>query len=271
MEISLAYSPCPNDTFAFHAMINSLVDTEGLSFKVHLADVEELNQSALRGEFEVTKLSYHGFFDVAQKYVMLTSGSALGFNNGPLLVQKRGGNFTPDGLIAIPGVHTTAALLLKTAYRECRNLKPMLFSDIEGAVLSGEVDAGVLIHEGRFTYAGKGLELVRDLGEFWQGSFGFPIPLGGIAVRRDLPKELILKINRVLRRSIEYAFANPHASAGYVMANAQELTLDVQQKHINLFVNDFTVDIGEQGRSAVEFLYSKYAEGRSCERVELFI
>lgn len=271
MEINLAYSPCPNDTFAFHAMINGLVDTEGLTFKVHLADVEELNQSAIRGEFEVTKLSYHGFFEVAERYVMLNSGSALGFNNGPLLVQKEGGDFNSGSLIAIPGMHTTAALLLKTAYPQCTNVKPMLFSDIEGAVLSGEVDAGVLIHEGRFTYRDKGLKLVQDLGEFWQESFGVPIPLGGIAVRRDICREVMLKVGRVLKRSVEYAFANPNASAAYVMENAQELTAEVQQKHINLFVNNFTVDLGEQGRRAVEFLYTKYAGGEKKSELELFI
>lgn len=271
MELKLAFSPCPNDTFAFHAMINSLVDTEGLSFNVYMADVEELNNLAKKGELDICKLSYHAYFSLLSNYIMLTSGSALGFNNGPLLVKKEGTIFNPNNVIAIPGEHTTAALLLKTAYKNCTNLKPMLFSKIENAILNNEVNAGVLIHEGRFTYKSKGLELITDLGEFWQNNFHHPIPLGGIAVKRNMPIDLAKKINRVLRRSIEYAFLHPDKSSSFITDNAQEITKEVQEKHIKLFVNNFTLDIGEEGMEAVEFMYSKYCIENNFNKNKLFI
>lgn len=264
MELSLAFSPCPNDTFAFHALINSLVDTEGLTFRVEMADVEELNMRAAQGRYDICKLSYHAFFTIADKYAMLRSGSALGFNNGPLLVKKGpAGNPVPENpLIAIPGTHTTAALLLQTAYREYNRLRPMLFSDIEKAVLEGEVDAGVLIHEGRFTYREKGLELIKDLGEFWQEKFNSPIPLGGIAVKRELQKDgLEQKINRVLKKSILYAYEHPGDSREFIRENAREISAKVQQEHIKLFVNDFTLDIGGKGEEAVRVLYDQYLLG----------
>lgn len=261
MELSLAFSPCPNDTFAFHALINSLVDMEGLTFRTEMADVEELNRRAAQGRYDVCKLSYHAFFTIADQYAMLRSGSALGFNNGPLLVKKKntGKTLPPNPLIAIPGIHTTAALLLATAYREYNRLRPMLFSDIEKAILDEEVDAGVLIHEGRFTYGEKGLELIKDLGEFWQETFNSPIPLGGIAVKRELQKSgLAQKINRVLKRSISYAYEHPGDSREFITENAREISAEVQQEHIRLFVNDFTLDIGDKGEKAVHVLYDQY-------------
>lgn len=261
MELSLAFSPCPNDTFAFHALMNSLVDTEGLTFRAEMADVEELNIRAAQGRYDVCKLSYHAFFTIADQYVMLRSGSALGFNNGPLLVKKgaAGKPFPESPLVAIPGAHTTAALLLQTAYREYNRLRPMLFSDIEKAVLDGEVDAGVLIHEGRFTYREKGLELIKDLGKFWQENFHIPVPLGGIAVKRELQKNgLAQKINRALKRSILYAYEHPGDSREFITENAREISAEVQQQHIKLFVNDFTLDIGEKGEEAVRVLYDQY-------------
>lgn len=263
MNLTLAFSPCPNDTFAFHALINGLVDTEGLSFEVEMADVEELNFRASQGKYDICKLSYHAFFTLARQYIMLRSGSALGFNNGPLFVKKAGTPLPPSRqpLIAIPGMHTTAALLLKTAYPEYHLLRPMLFSEIEQAVLENRVDAGVLIHEGRFTYRDKGLELIQDLGEFWQNSFGHPIPLGGIAVKRSLLcNALEQKINRVLHRSIRYAYAHPEHSQEFITAHARELSPQVQQAHIRLFVNDFTLEIGKAGEEAVEFMYHKYLQ-----------
>lgn len=268
MKISLAYSPCPNDTFAFHAMTHSLVDTEGLEFDLCLKDVQELNEAAFRGEYDVCKLSYHAFFTMADRYLMLNCGSALGFNNGPILVKRAGANINfndtfnkelyENGVVAIPGEQTTAALLLKVAYPKIKNVRPILFSEIEGAILRSEVDAGVLIHEGRFVYREKGLELIRDLGEFWQSTFKSAIPLGGIAVRRDL--ECASKVERVLRRSIEYARAHPEASADYVAQNAQELSPQVQRKHVELFVNDYTLDVGSEGKEAVYLMYDKFLE-----------
>lgn len=261
MTLSLAYSPCPNDTFAFHAMVHGLIDTEGLSFNVDLADVEQLNKRAEEEKYDVCKLSYHAFFYICDRYVMLRSGSALGYNNGPLFVSDRilNGQFSRLK-IAIPGEKTTGALLLRIAYPECTNLTPVLFSQIEERVLSGEFDAGVLIHEGRFTYAAKGLKLIEDLGTFWQAKTGKPIPLGGIAVSRRLSVEMGQKVNRVLRRSIEFAFRNPELSEEYVCSNALELDRDIQKRHIELFVNNYSTDIGEAGIDAVYSLYDKALE-----------
>ncbi len=261
MELSLAFSPCPNDTYIFHAMINSLVDTEGLTFNVKMEDVEELNKQAKSGQIDVCKMSYNAYFSLIDKYIMLRSGSALGYNNGPLFVKKAGKEIESNNpLVAIPGISTSAALLLKTAYPSYTNLTPMLFSNIEQAVLNGEVDAGVLIHEGRFTYKDKGLELVCDLGEYWQSNFGHPIPLGGIAVNRDLPLDIKQKIGRVLKRSIIYANEHPTESSSFITANAQEIAEDVQKKHIALFVNNYTLDIGKEGEDAVQFMYKKFRE-----------
>ena len=298
MELSLAFSPCPNDTYIFHAMINSLVDTEGLRFNVRMADVEELNKLAQCGKIDICKLSYNAFFSLVDKYCMLRSGSALGYNNGPLFVKKAGkdikfsnsqyrnnnpliasGNTlisSNNPLIAIPGVNTSAALLLKTAYPNYTNLIPMLFSNIEQAVLNEEVEAGVLIHEGRFTYKDKGLELICDLGEFWQDSFKHPIPLGGIAVNRILPLDVQQRVGRVLKRSILYANEHPSESANFIKENAQEIATDVQKKHIALFVNDFTIDIGSEGENAVQFMYSKHQQSiknrsNSIHTTNLFI
>ncbi|MFA5849659.1 MAG: 1,4-dihydroxy-6-naphthoate synthase [Bacteroidales bacterium] len=274
MTLSLAYSPCPNDTFAFHAMVNGLVDTEGLNFYVELADVEQLNKSAAEEKYDVCKLSYHAFFYLCDRYAMLRSGSALGYNNGPLFVSERVLNGQFSGLkIAIPGEKTTAALLLKIAYPECTNLAPIIFSQIEERVLSGEFDAGVLIHEGRFTYAAKGLKLIEDLGTYWQTKTGKPIPLGGIAVSRKLSLETGQKVNRVLRRSIEFAFRNPELSKDYICSNARELDPDIQKRHIELFVNEYSTDIGESGIDAVYSLYDKALEiePKIIKRDNLFI
>lgn len=285
MTLSLAYSPCPNDTFAFHAMVHGLIDTEDLSFFVELADVEQMNIRATEEKYDVCKLSYYAFFFVCDRYAMLRSGSALGYNNGPLFVTRKESKelFNEDGSvnrrlpadlkIAVPGVMTTGALLLRVAYPECKNLTSVTFSQIEERVLSGEFDAGVLIHEGRFTYEGKGLKLIEDLGNFWQISTGDPIPLGGIAVSRKLNGEMQQKVNRVLRRSIEFAFKNPDLSKDYVCSNARELDADIQKKHIELFVNDYSIDIGEVGTDAVYSLYNKALEiePKIIKRDNLFI
>ena len=260
MKLTLAYSPCPNDTFAFHAMVHRLLNTYELEFEVKLADVEQLNKSAFNEEYDICKMSYGAYFGLCDKYVMLRSGSALGFNNGPLLVHKAEKQPTPQKLasykIAIPGEHTTAALLLKTAYPQCKNLVPLLFSDIEEAVLSGEFDAGLLIHEGRFTYEKRGLKLIRDLGSYWHDTTGLPIPLGGIAIRREL-LPYGKKINEILLSSIIFAFENPESSASYIGKFAKEMDPEVQKSHIELYVNEFTKDIGSVGKQAVEALYEK--------------
>lgn len=257
MKIKIGFSPCPNDTYIFDALIHHRIDTEGLIFEPILADVEALNQMAFCGDLEITKLSYHAFAHVLDQYALLESGSALGRNCGPLLIAKR--PLTTDeinqGPIAIPGKLTTANFLLSLAYPQAAHKTEMLFSDIEKAVSSEEVVAGLIIHENRFTYQEKGLLKIMDCGAYWESNFGHPIPLGGIAVRRDLDQEVQKKINRVLYRSVEYAFAHPEASRDYVQAHAQEMEPAVQQKHIALYVNQFSQALGEEGRAAIEALF----------------
>lgn len=260
-KLSLAFSSCPNDTFMFHALVHGLVDTEGLTFDVDIHDVEELNERAQHDRYDVTKMSYHGWFTVRDRYALLSSGSALGWDCGPLLVRRACDESVmrrPGLRIAVPGRFTTGALLCTLAYPGLGEQIPMLFSDIESAVSCGEVDLGVLIHEGRFTYRDKGLELVRDLGAWWQETSGCPIPLGLIAVRKSLGPEIAARFDRVLHRSISYAFAHPEASQDYVASYARELSAAIQRKHIDLFVNRFSLDLGEEGRRAVDTLYERY-------------
>ena len=259
MKLTLGFSTCPNDTFVFDAMIHQKVDTEGLQFEVVLADVEELNKNAFSGTIDITKLSYHAFAYIANSYKLLTSGSALGYKNGPLLISKH--KIYPDEVknikIAIPGKHTTANLLFSIVYPNVKQKKEYLFSDIEEAILDGEVDAGVIIHENRFTYEKKGLKKIIDLGEEWEEKTGNPIPLGGIVIHRKFDSETMLKVNRVLKRSVEFAFNNPDSSYSYVKNYAQELDDDVIKKHIELYVNNFTLDLGEIGKDAVIALFER--------------
>jgi 1,4-dihydroxy-6-naphthoate synthase len=258
-KISLGFSTCPNDTFIFDAMVHHKIDTENLEFDVVLGDVEELNSKALQNELDVTKISYHAFSKIAHNYLLLDSGSALGYRNGPLLISKRKiySDELNDVKIAIPGVNTTANLLLSIAFPEAKNKKEFLFSNIEDAILDNEVDAGLIIHENRFTYEKKGLKKIIDLGEYWEKETGLPIPLGGIAVSRNLNHNQQLKINRVLKRSVEYAFANPKSAYPYIKQYAQEMDEDVMYKHIELYVNNFTIELGTHGRKAIEILYEK--------------
>ncbi|PYR82751.1 MAG: 1,4-dihydroxy-6-naphthoate synthase [Acidobacteria bacterium] len=261
MKLTLAFSPCPNDCFMFDALVHQRIDCEGLEFDVRLADVEALNKAAFAGDVDVTKLSYHAYAYCARDYVLLDAGSALGRNCGPLLVSKRpiSREEVASGAlrIAIPGTYTTANFLLGLAFPAARNKTELLFSDIERAVLDGRFDAGLIIHENRFTYAAKGLQKIVDLGEFWEGETGAPIPLGGIVVRRSLPDAVKEAVNRLVRRSVEYAFAHRSASLPYVRAHAQEMSEQVMYRHIDLYVNDFSVDLGPDGRRAVELLFEK--------------
>jgi len=253
MILSLAISPCPNDTFMFWAMLHQRVETFGLTFTVAMRDIEQLNRAATEQEFDVVKISYAHFPKVAQNYRLLAAGSALGFGNGPLLVSRR--KIYPDEVphlrIAIPGVDTTANMLLSMAYPTAANKKVYLFSDIEEAVLSDEADAGLLIHETRFTYEQKGLRKIMDLGEFWEKKTGLPLPLGAIAVRRNLSEETIHHLNTALSESVRYALQNPHAADDFVLRHAKTMDIDVCRKHIDLYVNDFSVDLGEKGKQAV--------------------
>lgn len=262
MDLTLGFSTCPNDTFIFDAMVNRRIDTEGLRFNLHLADVEELNQLAFASTLDISKVSYHAFAYLSADYQLLSAGSALGFNNGPLLISKH--KIFPDELdglqIAIPGKYTTANLLLSIAYPNLQHIKEYLFSDIEEVILSGEADAGVIIHENRFTYQAKGLKKIVDLGEYWDQQTGLPIPLGGIIVKRSLPQTIRLKINRVLRSSVEYALANPNDSLPFVRKHAQSMDESVMRSHIELYVNDFSVDLGTKGREAITALFDKGVE-----------
>ena len=261
MTLSLGFSPCPNDCFMFDAIVNRRIDLEGLEFAPHLADVEALNQAAFAGEADVTKLSYHAYAYCIDRYVLLDAGSALGRNCGPLLISKRG--ITKDEVaagdlrIAIPGKFTTANFLLGLAFPKAQDKTPLLFSEIEGALLDGRFDAGLIIHENRFTYQAKGLKKIIDLGEFWESETGAPIPLGGIVIKRSLPDDVKQRANRVLRRSVEFAFANRTASLDYVRAHAQEMSEEVMYKHIDLYVNQFSIDLGPEGRRAVELLFER--------------
>lgn len=257
MHLTLGFSPCPNDTFIFDALVHNRIDTEGLTFELVMEDVEALNHRALRHELAVTKLSYHAFAYLVDAYALLESGSALGNGVGPLLIAK-----SPDvesiinqSVVAIPGTYTTANFLFSLAYPEAQNKQEFVFHDIEGAVLRGDVAAGVIIHENRFTYQNHGLVKLMDLGEFWEKTTNKPIPLGGIVVRRDLPKEVQQKMERVMRRSVQYAFAHPKASYDFVAQHAQEMDETVRQMHIDLYVNHFTEGLGKEGRSAVTTLF----------------
>ncbi|MBP6531978.1 MAG: 1,4-dihydroxy-6-naphthoate synthase [Bacteroidia bacterium] len=261
-KLTIGFSPCPNDTFIFDAMIHGKIDTEGLEFDVAYEDVETLNRRAMNGELEITKLSFFAFSKVSDKYQLLSSGSALGKGVGPLLISKKkfANPATEINSIAIPGKNTTAFLLLRTFYPELSNVTELVFSDIESAVLDGKVDAGVIIHENRFTYESKGLIKIADLGDLWEKKTQLPIPLGGIAIRRDLSEDEKKKVERVLRKSVEFAFANPDSSYEFVKAHAQEMSEDVRKKHIELYVNSFSIDLGDKGKKAIHEMFNIIGE-----------
>lgn len=257
MRLTLGFSPCPNDTFIFEAMVHGRIDTEGLSFDWFLADVEELNSRAMEGSVDITKMSYHAYALAASHYLILDSGSALGRGNGPLVVSKR--RIWPDELgdaiIAIPGRNTTANLLFSIFWPEATRKREYLFSDIPEAILTGEVDAGVIIHETRFTYQAMGLQKVADTGEQWEKlTGGMPLPLGGIVVSRTLDAATAAKVDRCVRRSIEYAFTNPSHSVDFIARNARETDASVTAEHIRLYVNSYSLSLGQEGREAVERL-----------------
>ena len=251
--LRLHISPCPNDTFMFDAMINGRIDCEGLSFEVEYHDIEELNAAAQSGVPDISKISCALLPAITERYALLNSGAALGRSNGPLLV-RRTKDVSPIREVVVPGLHTTANALMQRLFPEVENRTPMLFSEIAAAVERGDFDAGVLIHEGRFVYERRNLKLVADLGLEWEARTSLPLPLGGIVARRDLPLEVRAKVERVLRRSIEYAFRHPMLSREYVKRHAQEMEDDVIDKHIALFVNDFSLDLGVEGRAAMRAL-----------------
>ena len=262
MTLTLGFSPCPNDTFIFDALVNKKIDTEGLDFEVHLEDVETLNQWAMAGRLDASKISYGVLPLVSDKYHLLDAGGALGKGVGPLLIAKRpiSAADIPHCTVAIPGQRTTAHLLFSLAYPETRNKEFMIFSSIEEAVLSGKVDCGVIIHENRFTYQQKGLVRLADLGEFWEAATGAPIPLGGILLRKDHDPALAQKVNRLIRKSLEYAFAHYPQLPDYVRQHSQEMDEQVMRQHIDLYVNNYSLSLGEDGRRAVDTLMKTYAK-----------
>lgn len=258
MKLTLGISPCPNDTFIFDAMVNNKIDMEGMSFELVITDVEKLNKLAFQHSLDITKLSYYAYAHVIKDYVLLHAGSALGNNCGPLLISKPG-NQKPIHerlTIAIPGKYTTANFLLSLAFPRATNKVEMLFSDIENAIMQDKVDAGVIIHENRFTYQDKRLIKIMDLGEYWESQTRLPIPLGGIAMKRNIPSKIARKVNRLVRKSVEYACANPASSGEFVKRYAQEMDESVRNQHIQLYVNNYSVDLGEAGRKAVNTLFA---------------
>lgn len=264
MKLSLGFSPCPNDTFIFDALAHQKIDTEGLEFEIVFADVETLNNNAHHEDLDITKLSYHAYAYMSRNYQLLTSGSALGRGCGPLLISK--GEIPRSKiefcLVGIPGKLTTANFLLSLAFPEAATKKEYVFSEIENALLSEAIDIGVIIHENRFTYQAKGLKKIIDLGEWWEKKYQLPIPLGGICVRRNFDTDLKQKINRVLKRSVEFAMNNPEQTMDFVRKHSQEMEEEVMKKHIQLYVNDFTIDLGAEGKNAVEKLYEVAMEKR---------
>ncbi len=262
IKLSLGFSTCPNDTFIFDAMIHQRIDTEGLEFDLIMGDVEELNKMAFNAKLDITKISYHAYAYIADKYKILNAGSALGRNNGPLLISKK--KIYPDEVpflkIGIPGKNTTANLLLHSAYPELKELREYLFSEIEEAILDNEIDAGLIIHETRFTYKKRGLKKIIDLGEYWEKETKKPVPLGGIIVNRNVSEENQLRIDRVLRRSIDFALKNPNAGLDFIRKYAQEMDEDIMYKHIKLYVNEFTKNLGQQGKDSIKILLQKAVE-----------
>jgi len=256
MELTLGFSPCPNDTFIFDAMVNKKIDTKGLTFKTQLEDVETLNKLAIEGKLAVTKLSFGVYAKVKDQYELLNSGSALGRGCGPLLIAREHipEEKIKDCKIAIPGENTTANLLFSLAYPAAKNKEVLVFSDIEKAVLDGRVDAGVIIHENRFTYQLKGLVKIIDLGEYWENTTGSPIPLGGIFIRKDIPDHIKQEVDQLIHDSLQYSYQHYPALSSYVTEHAQEMDEKVMRQHIDLYVNDFSLGLGEAGKAAVDRL-----------------
>ena len=262
-KLTIGFSTCPNDTFIFDALVNGKIESN-FDFDVHLGDVQELNELAFQGKLDITKLSYKAFAFVSNQYQLLNSGSALGRGCGPLVIAREDSDLTfenlPQATIATPGRYTTADLLLSYASPKANRREELLFSEIEDAVITGKVDAGLIIHENRFTYQDKGLKKLIDLGEHWENSTGNMIPLGGIAIKRSLPQDLKQEVDRLIRASVEFAWNNPAEVMGYVGLHAQEMSPEVMQKHIDLYVNQYSADLGEEGRNAVKHLYKKASD-----------
>ena len=260
-KISLGYSTCPNDTLAFVGLAHGRVGAAGHEYDIHLADVEQLNQKARQGILDVTKLSFAALGNLMDSYGLLRSGATLGRGCGPLIVAKPGTGLDAltGGPVAVPGLWTTAAMLLQL-HAGPLNLAPMSFEEVMPSIQKGKFDIGVIIHEGRFTYREHGLDCLLDLGEWWEAETGKPIPLGCIAARRDLPGDIIGQIEETIRKSVVYGLGNRGEAMGYITRHAQEMAPSVIDRHIDLYVNDFTIDLGAEGEAAVETLFQMALE-----------
>ena len=269
MKLTLGFSPCPNDTFIFDALIHHKIDTEGLEFEVFFYDVETLNQKAFNADLDITKLSFHAYAYAIKDYILLDACSALGFGVGPMLICKKPHDLNnPNLRVGIPGKYTTANFLLSLAYPHFKNKQEMVFSDIEQKLLNDEIDLGLIIHENRFTYQDKGLQKVQDLGEFWETETKSAIPLGGIVVKRSLPLEIQQKINRLIRKSVEFAFENPKSALPFIKLHAQEMDENVMYQHIDLYVNKYSVDLGIEGKKAIRTLFEQAFEKGIIAKVD---
>ena len=260
MKFTLGFSPCPNDTFIFDALVNKKIEADDLEFDVVLEDVETLNNWALQGKLDITKLSFPALFQSLNQYSLLHAGSALGKGVGPLLVGKE--KISSDDVakhsIAIPGIHTTANLLLSFAFPAADKKTAILFSDIEDAVVNGKAGLGVIIHENRFTYQQKGLIKIADLGNIWEEKMHAPIPLGGIAIKKSIDAAISKRINALIRQSLEYGFNNYPLISDYVKQHSQAMDENVMRKHIELYVNDYSIDLGDDGKNAIQSLYKVF-------------
>ncbi|TCK82999.1 menaquinone biosynthesis family protein [Albibacterium bauzanense] len=267
MKLSLGFSPCPNDTFIFDALIHKKIDTEGIDFDVFFDDVETLNKKVFKNEPDISKLSFHAFAYAVENYALLDAGSALGHGVGPLLISsdkkltdKEYINQHKDLTVGIPGEFTTANFLLGLAFPVLKNKKILVFSEIESALLNNSIDLGLIIHENRFTYQDKGLHKIIDLGDYWEKETGLPIPLGGIVINRRIDPKIQSTVGKLIRRSIEFAFENPKSALDFIKSHAQEMNEEVMYKHIDLYVNDYSVSLGAKGREAVDLLFKKASE-----------
>ena len=277
MKFTLGFSPCPNDTFIFDALVNGKIDTEGFEFEVVLEDVQTLNHWAIEGKLDFSKISYGVLPVITDEYVVLESGGALGKGVGPLLIttsEKLKKLEVKDMCVAIPGNNTTAHLLFSLAHPHVREKKFIVFNKIEEAVLNGTVDAGVIIHENRFTYQLKGLKKILDLGEYWEQIINAPIPLGGIVGKRNLDKTVIIKMNNLIRKSLEYSFEKYPEISDYIKSNAQEMEESVMRQHIDLYVNNYSLQLGDEGRKAVEKLldvYENITQSNPINKEKIFV
>tara|TARA_B100000401_G_scaffold331248_1_gene230671 strand:- start:168 stop:971 length:804 start_codon:yes stop_codon:yes gene_type:complete len=265
MKLNFAFSTCPNDTFMFDAIINKKVDTEGIEFFPIYADIAKLNEWSLTAKYDITKISYNAFTFSSNNYFLLDSGSALGYKCGPILIKKNKTILNKDSKIGIPGKYTTANMLMDICFPKFNNRTEVIFSEIEQQLLENKIDAGLIIHESRFSYMKKGLVQVKDLGEYWEEIVGLPIPLGGIVIKRKFSNAIYNKVNRIIKRSIQYAFDNPSSSMDYVIFHAQEMDIETIKKHINLYVNNFSISLGNEGSEAIKKIFT--LRGKSAKQI----